>query len=169
MHCTFRASERQTGRMSLDVARLDAFSARLAELLFSRHPEWQGYAQAVLDGVAFEVNVPSPVDASWVLWLSSENEEVTVGFDRWHGHYGRWGADATDAYREGLEMVDAILKEECAARVFFRSENWIGSEVVGAGDGLDDGITEWRQLGATRMYRRSWLGSLNSERQLSSP
>jgi len=150
----------------VDLHLLDDFSSDFYDKLFALYPEWKSLASRINDSTSFQVFVPSPGDPSSHLWISTENEEVTVGFGTWHSHYGWSDVDSTISNQEAFDLITSILKEESAIQAFYRNDEWRGSVIVSYADGFFDDLDDWRAAGATRTRRRSWLGSLNLEQAL---
>lgn len=147
----------------LDVSLLDPFSEAFSDQLFALYPEWRSRAGMVEGSAAFELLIPSPADPDRFLWISTDDEEPSVGFDRWHGHFGRGQKDLGEATREALALIAALPAEHSAVQSYFRGEQWIGSVLVASSTGWVDGVFDWRASAATRMSRRSWNGTLNAD------
>ena len=82
--------------MPLDMNALDAFSGTFAELLFVSHPDWVKWATGERKaGDQYEylyVVIPgeSHADLKDPLWITTEQNEVTVGIDVYHQHFNDW-------------------------------------------------------------------------------
>jgi hypothetical protein len=75
---------------------LDAYSRLVVPLLFTRFPLWERFArfQPRPDGRGHvvEVNVPCPSPAAeHGLWVSTADEELSVGFHTHHDHFTDYG------------------------------------------------------------------------------
>lgn len=62
--------------------------------------------------------------------MSTENGEITIGFDEWHTHIGPFlGLDEDECVSTALGMAEAFLAEETVVTVAHRKGRWIGSSL----------------------------------------
>src|SRR6185503_15139846 len=62
------------------------------------------------------------------LEISSENDEVSLFYDRWHAHFAFF-ADQPDekGFQEALDCLDEILQERVAIAISMVGDEWRGS------------------------------------------
>ena len=142
------------------------FSAKAAEQLFARYPDWRRYAKSDKDedGTAFvRVEVPAPPEAHALggLIVSTANDEVTVEFDYYHSHFDDMVGDGTNFGTDAaLRFIEQLLAEKVAAASWWNGEQWRGSTLVEAGQ-------QPQPNDFTRPYDRvrirSWKGALNAD------
>ncbi|WP_027483484.1 hypothetical protein [Deinococcus pimensis] len=140
-----------------------------ARLMFGAHPDWRPLAQEREGGAAFELSVPSPADPDVQLWLSTEDDELTVGFADWHAHFGWSDVPHEQSAREAFELIERLVTDAEGVQSFYGDapgSTWLGSRLVSSTEGLLDGAEEYRARGVTFTRRRSWLGSLNADVRL---
>jgi len=71
---------------------LDAYSRFAISLILARFPEWEPFAvvgsrpDSVEGTVEFNIPCPSPA-VEMGLWVSTDDEELSVGFHTHHGHF----------------------------------------------------------------------------------
>ena len=178
----------------LDMNALDAFSRTFAELLFVSHPDWvkcaTGEREASDPYEYLSVVIPgeSQADLKDPLWITTEQNGVTVGIDTYHQHFNDWssGVDSTDAlgvHRAALKFVEEIIAEEIAVVSIWSNDMNAGAwcepkdramsmtaKDVAAGI---SGSSVWtplpdRPVTSSFLRIRSWKGSLNRELPLPS-
>ncbi|HEY4941916.1 MAG TPA: hypothetical protein VII56_10855 [Rhizomicrobium sp.] len=144
---------------------LDPFSRHFAESLFAVYPQWKPFAKVEkADGsgssyLAVEV-VPAPnSDVATGLYILTENDEVTIGFDSYHCHFD-WPARDTDLTVDPMAFVSAILDERVAVVSVWEGEKWCGSWLMIEGREPDHD----KYGGPGRRLRiRSWNGTLDRD------
>ena len=149
----------------MDEAALNDFSRRFSDALFRRHPGWRSYA-ATEDGGSGEggalvVRVPAPNPAARPLLVTTHDDEVTVAFDHYHSHFGRYSTDVeVEAFGEALRFIGDILAERVKAVSWWSGATWRGSVAVEAG--AAPGQPTWtHDFDAVRV--RSWAGTYDSD------
>lgn len=112
--------------MTLEVTMLDSlglFDRQVAEELFSTHPEWQEFAQEKDDGgenaLIVSLVAPNPAIKN-PLEITTEDQEVSVFFDHYHGHYNSLNDGA-------LSLVEKIRSDRYSVVSFWRDSQWCGS------------------------------------------
>lgn len=147
--------------------KLDTFSQQVADLLFSRYPQWRGKEtiERNNNGAAhFTLSVPAPVQANTEhgLWISTERGELTVGFDAYHTHFSESIGDGDMFGLEyGIRFIQQILDEEIAAVSWWNNEIWRGSAQTEAGSKPD--LHPEHMSDFNRVRVRSWKGALNAD------
>jgi hypothetical protein len=138
------------------------------EPLLHAHPEWRAAVRsdAADDGSAYDVlelQAPPGAHVEHGLFVSTENEEITVGFDVYHSHFDSWVDEANPGYGLGaLEFINNLLAEKVAVLSWWTGETWAGSSQLAAGESPK--LPSW--AGAPKVDRvrvRSWNGSLNAD------
>lgn len=149
--------------MNLDS--LDAFSRGFAEALFAAYPDWIAHAKfdrATDSGSDYlVVYVPSPPGShmSPGLYILTEDEEVTVGFDAYHSHFD-WPATHDDVAVDPMALIGAVIDERVAAASVWEGEKWCGSWPEYDGSNVDSD----KYRGPGRQLRiRSWRGTLDHD------
>lgn len=134
---------------------LNDFSQGFADRLFAKHPEWRQYVDESSAEV-LAIEVPSPnTCARTGLCIDTDDDEVTVGFDRFHSHF--FGRGDEEIYDAALAFIDGILSEAVVVLVYHEGERWAKSMCV-------DSLDPWPhpEPGQTRVVR-SWKGTLDAE------
>ena len=136
---------------------LAPFPARFARELFARHPEWQEGLTLVgpepPEPRWLLVTVPPPAAGRPALEIEADDEEVTIFFDRWHGHYSDW-EDERAGFTRALSTIDRLVREELVVVVDFERGEWAGSHLAPP--------TDLPVLASGRSrYVRSWTGRLD--------
>jgi hypothetical protein len=135
----------------LDRSALNELSAAFADRLFHKYPQWEHLAKNLQDG-PFEVSVPQP-GADRYLLISTQDDEITIGYDYWHDHLGSFlGLSDKEVIDQGMEEIRAIIEEDLVVMISFRDDKWVQS-------------MHWRPAtpvitepgGTTQL--RSWLGT----------
>ncbi|PRC92729.1 hypothetical protein [Solimicrobium silvestre] len=156
------------GGMVIDESEniLDDFSQAFADRLFSLFPEWRMLQkiERASDGsnyLSLEIAAPAEANAVCGLTVTTENNEVTIGFDYYHGHFFDQVGNGTYLGADyALYFLSQILNEE----IFFTSW-WIGDQLLAFStieNGkvlMDDALVG--EYGRVRI--RSWNGSRNSD------
>jgi hypothetical protein len=80
---------------------MDAYSQKFADWLLSRRPDWRRYVKPSTQDV-FELEIPtlSP-RAERPLWLTTEDQEITAGFDHTHWHFGNFAGEDEPEFARG--------------------------------------------------------------------
>jgi hypothetical protein len=105
---------------------LDTYSRFALPLILVRFPEWDsfGVVQPRPDGAGgtVEFNVPCPNPAAQAgLWVSTADEELTVGFHTHHGHFTGYDTRLNPAQVEAaLEYAAAIVGDRVGVVSYYR-------------------------------------------------
>jgi hypothetical protein len=127
----------------------------LYQRLLERFPTWHRFAEIAGDEAS---KVPQP-GSDRSLWISTEDDEVTIGFDKWHCHESAWLGDdeasvEADIVRRSIELIEDILDEREVVIVRFRDGTWVGSNLEAACDEIEAISGE-----VARVF--SWRGTLD--------
>lgn len=135
----------------LDRSALNKLSTALASSLFAVYPQWESLA-GYRPGGAFDMLVPQP-GADRYLWIATQDDEITVGYDYWHRHLGPFlGLSDMDAIGQAMKDIRAIVEEDMVIMTSFRDGRWAQSMHVRATTPI---VTE--PGGTTYVY--SWRGT----------
>ena len=138
-----------------------------AEALFEVFPEWRSLARREVDEygseyVVVEVSPPSEADIHGSLLIDTWNDEVTVGFDFYHGHFDDWaGQSRPFGTGSALEFVQQIVEERVAVISWWRDDKLGGGSVTDAGVPLGPRQPRTSTDTHNRVRVRSWRGTLN--------
>ena len=104
---------------------LDSYSEFAVGIILRRFPEWESYAKTSREGAAkFEIPCPSPAVESG-LWISTANNELTVGFHTDHCHFTDDENPLNLAViHQGLNLAVAILKDRCGILSWYQTSVW---------------------------------------------
>jgi hypothetical protein len=159
----------------LTASELDDYSRVALPLLLARFPGWEPLAilspRPDRAGSVLEVHVPCPSSAAESgLWVSTADEELTVGFHTHHRHFTDYEERPDLAQIEaGLDYAAAIVKERVGVLSYYRAGRFVGSRSVELphvgplpalyeGMGLLGKLAGWDQVSL-----RSWSGRLDRE------
>lgn len=146
---------------------LNAFSMKFADQLFRAYPDWRRFARiksgAVGDGGVLVVEVPPPPEAkvNYGLVITTDNDEVTVGFDHYHSHFD-WPVrfdEPTEPTINPMAFIAAILAEQIAVASWWEGETWVGSAMLSSGEEPE----KFAPPRAITVRVRSWKGTLNRD------
>ncbi len=76
----------------------------------------------------FEISVVSP--AGWELWVSSAEEEITVGFAEYHSHFGWHQGDPTDDASDGANFISALRSGKLVLAMWYTGSEYAGSRPI---------------------------------------
>ncbi|HWA27995.1 MAG TPA: hypothetical protein VG734_20250 [Lacunisphaera sp.] len=104
-----------------------------------------------------EVQPPNP-RASAPLWIRTEDDEITVGFDAFHTHFSAWDESTTEAqsFVGALTLARDIMAERALVASWWLEEKWSGSQLV------EPGFKPERPeyvAGSAAARVRSWTGA----------
>lgn len=139
----------------MDLALLNEYSARVARSIFAAYPGWEAHATAE-EGVLI-VRVPCPVDGRPELAIYTDDDEITVSYDRWHGHFDDWAEQTEEhLFDDAYAFAHAFLSERISVAVHMSGSDWAGSQLIDAGE-------EPPEPGPGQtVYVHSWLGTHDS-------
>jgi hypothetical protein len=151
----------------MDIERLDDFSLRTAEQLFTRFPSWRPLAtvEKAEDGSCYlhiEVPAPQGANAAHGLTITTANEEVTVGFDHYHSHFPSMVGDGEQFGTDyAMHFIEQLLAEKVAVVSWWQGDKWRGSSTMDAG-AMAMPSDFMKPFDIERV--RSWNGGLNADR-----
>ena len=151
----------------MDNTQLNEYSRRFADVLFTAYPEWREFASVdtaedVDEGtLVVQVSPPRPRDIQWPLHISTDGEEITVGFDSYHRHFNRYGEDdEAEGYAEALAFIADLLAERVAVISWWNGDEWRGSSTFVPGA---DVVTPPWAIKAKTVRVRSWKGTYDKD------
>ena len=139
------------------------YSERFLAFLAREASEWHAAAKPDVEAAgAYLVEVESPNDnASASLWISTEDEEITVGFDAFHSHFETWHFDSEEkAFREALALARSIVAEKVLIASWWKDEKWSGSQLIELGEEVKRSD---RTPADACLRIRSWTGKYDRE------
>lgn len=146
---------------------LNEYSRRFADVLFAAYPEWrEGASMDDTEGVdegslVVQVSPPQPRDIKWPLHISTDGDEVTVGFDIYHRHFSRYAHDEeAESFAEALAFIADLLAERVAVISWWNGDEWRGASTFVPG--AEDGTPSWAR-NATTARVRSWGGTYDRD------
>jgi len=151
----------------VDHTQLNEYSRRFAGVLFAAHPEWRELAsvdtaESVDEGsLLVKVSPSTPRDIKWPLQISTDGDEITVGFDIYHAHFNRHAdEDEAEAFAEALAFIADLLYERVAVISWWDGDEWRGSATFVPG--TDAGTPSWASNAKTARVR-SWKGTYDRD------
>jgi hypothetical protein len=118
---------------TLLASNLDAYSRFALPLILARFPEWEsdGAVQPRPDGegVTVEFNIPCPNQATEMsLWVSTAEEELTVGFHTHHDHFTDYDTRlSADQIGVGLDLAVAYLEDRRGVVSWYQGDRLAGT------------------------------------------
>lgn len=131
---------------------LDDFSRSFADALFAAVPSLRDYARSENGLLRIDLR-PGPERQDCEFWVSTDGEEVTVGFGMFHMHFD-W--PVRDAWPESdpIEFVQSVMSDETLIEDWTLDGKWSGSSIAAAADEPDlKGMRPGHVV-----YIRSWSG-----------
>lgn len=105
---------------------LTAYSSKSLGVLLALLPDLESYV--TIEGAYFMISVVSP--AGWELWVSSEEEEITVGLAEYHAHFGWHEGDPTDDATDAADFIRALRSGELVLAMWFEGAEYAGSRPI---------------------------------------
>jgi hypothetical protein len=158
---------------------LDAYSRLAVPLILAWFPDWEPFAKisARPDGAGCVVdfNVPCPSSAAEAgLWLSTADEELSVGFHTHHNHFTDYEHRLNrEQIEAGLQQASDIIEERIGVVSWYRGSAFAGSRSVelphpATLPGFLEGLGNLPQIlsnlaDCDRITLRSWLGTYDRD------
>ncbi len=160
---------------------LDTYSRLAVPMILAQFPDWEAFAKVELRPgeacgvVEFYIPCPSP-SAERGLWVSTADEELSVGFHTHHCHFTDYNDRTHLAQIEaGVKYAADLVAEGIGVVSCYRGGKFAGSNSVElphtgplhalAGAGPFAGIF----AGCERVTLRSWLGRFDHDESLAEP
>jgi hypothetical protein len=158
---------------------LDEYSRIAVPKILARFPGWEPFAKllrrpnGVANVVEFHVPCPSPATESG-LWISTADEELTVGFHTHHAHFTDYADRTHRAQIEaGLDLAADIVEDRIGVLSYYAGSQFAGSRSVqlphpGSLPELFEGMGLAGSLvgasgGWDRVTLRSWSGQFDRD------
>lgn len=110
---------------------MDELSVAFSDALFTEFPEWEARARIVREernGTNYIELSVAQEGTDRALYLSTADNEVTIGFDRWHTHIGPFlGLDIAESAAQAMTIVRDFIDELTVVTVSYRDGAWIES------------------------------------------
>ena len=115
------------------LSELDEYSRIAVPFILARFPEWKPFASPTPrpDGLGATVNFNVPCPSPHVesgLWVSTDDEELSVGFHTHHSHFTDY--DDRTNFRQieaGLEQAAAYLEDRSGVVSWYEGDRMVGS------------------------------------------
>lgn len=110
---------------------LDSYSEFAVGIILWRFPQWAEYAKPTKEGaVEFEIPCPSTaVDSG--LWISPENNKLTVGFHTDHCHFTDYESPQNlSVIHQGLDFVVEILKDRRGILSWYHGDQLVHTTTI---------------------------------------
>jgi hypothetical protein len=111
--------------------KMDALSAAFTDALFREFPEWEANAEVIANengGTHYVEIVIGQGGSDRALHLSTAENEITVGFDRWHTHVGPFlGLGIAESLAQAMTIIRDFINELTVVTVSYRDGAWIES------------------------------------------
>ncbi|MBL8796028.1 MAG: hypothetical protein JNM56_19155 [Planctomycetia bacterium] len=157
---------------------MDAYSRIAVPMILGRFPEWEPFARldSRADGAGNTVdfNIPCPSGAAESgLWISTADEEFSVGFHTHHCHFTDYESRNNPIQIEaGLKYAADIIDERLGVVSWYRAGCFVGSFSVelpypaplpGLFDDARDAQLVAMFSNCDRATLRSWLGHFDRD------
>lgn len=132
---------------------LDDFARSFADALFAAVPDLRDHARAEKGVLLIDLK-PGPTRPDCEFWISTDDEEITVGFGMFHMHFD-W--PVRDAWPESdpIKFIQSVMSDGTLIKDWTLDGKWTGSGILAA--------TEEPDLRSMKpghiVYIRSWSGA----------
>jgi hypothetical protein len=138
--------------------KLNEFSGQFAEALFESFPWMREHARVeVRDGAERGVLVvevtPAPIRPDCTLWVSTDGDEITVGFGMFHTHFD-WLSSAEPDRDDPIGFIRDLVDDKILIEDWTKGGEWSGSSTLGQGEEPD--LTKMAADNVVTI--RSWSG-----------
>jgi hypothetical protein len=141
------------GRQRWRVVDLDDFSRSFAVPLFAAVPDLREHARAE-NGVLLVELQPGRARPDCTFWISTDDEEITVGFGFFHMHFD-WPVRNPSAESDPIRFIQTVMSDEALIEDWTLNGKWSGSQVLAVGEEPDTSGLEAGHV----VYIRSWSGA----------
>jgi hypothetical protein len=138
---------------------LNNYSLKVLDLVIKTYPSWGGFAQVgEFKGEKYlEIKIPAPYQPTERdLMITTWNDDLTISFDWFHAHYGRWFKTPKEAFEKAHIFIERILQEDFIVAIKMVDGSWAGSK------GYTPSILHEIKEGEVS-YIRSWRGTYNRD------
>ncbi len=134
---------------------LDDFSRSFADALFAAVPDLRDHARAEKGWLLIDLE-PGPERQDCRFWISSDHEQITVGFGMFHTHFC-WPLPDQWPESDPIKFIQSLMADETLIEDWTFDGKWSGSSILAA--------TEEPDLRGSKpgsvVYIRSWSGALD--------
>lgn len=113
--------------------KLDDYSQIVSDRVLREFPQLRSAVKPAHTPGCLLIEFPSP-HADVSLYVSTENEEITIGLDHWHEHIGTPAQSPADELDEAVALIGAILRDELVIEVLTRNGKWVQSSIAQIGN-----------------------------------
>ena len=112
----------------MEYKQLDDYSKGFSDKILIEIPEYKQYVKVKKynnerDDTYIYIDIPCPSDTESNLWISTYGDEMTVGFDYFHCHFG-YSDSYEEDYDEAIKMIKEIINEDIINITGTREGNW---------------------------------------------
>lgn len=132
---------------------LDPFSRSFADALFAAIPNLRDHARAEHGVLSIELE-PGPARPHNEFWISTDCDEITVGFGMYHTHFD-WPVRDNVVPNDPIRFIQSVMADETLIEDWTLDGKWNGSGVLAAGEPPD---LQGMQPGHV-VHIRSWSGA----------
>lgn len=116
------------------------------------------------DDGSFSVEMPAPNPHCHPLTISTENGEITVGFDSYHAHLGMFGEQSEgETVQEALVLIGRIIGEASIVYSLWCGEQCKGSWLDAPEAPVSFQDHFFRQAPCDILQVRSWCGTFDRD------
>lgn len=135
---------------------LNSYSATIERRLLTEFPELEDSVKPEQPAGCLLIEHPSP-HADVSLFISTEDDEITIGLDGWHGHMYVGGDDAEEyEIANAIDLIRSILTDQVVVVFKTKHGRWIGSslirvdEQVSLEEGVEIRLSRWTRVSTAR-------------------
>jgi hypothetical protein len=132
---------------------LDDFSRSFADALFAVVPSLRDYARSE-NGLLLIDLMPGAERQGCKFWVSTDSEEVTVGFGMFHMHFD-WPVRGAWPESDPIEFVQSVMSDKTLIEDRTFDGKWSGSSILAATEESDLQDLKPEDV----IYIRSWSGA----------
>jgi hypothetical protein len=140
---------------------LNPYARRVAMHLFRQFPDWTAFAtidsHPNADAGSLKLEVPSGSPKQGVLHISTDGDELTIGFHTHHCHFTDYDQLGTDSHiQDGIEYLGKLIVEEFVIHSWYCHGQFCGS-VTGTPNEVGDPAKFIPNV--DQITCRSWAGT----------
>jgi hypothetical protein len=144
------------------------FSKRFLEFVGVKNPQLASLFREATDkdgnptGFAL-AEIPAPnTNAASPLWITTEDDEITIGFDAYHQHFGPWAEENESVnFEDSLLTIERIRNDELVVASWWLDGKWTGSILADFTQQIDrpNFVSE-----SAMLQIRSWTGKKDNKK-----
>jgi hypothetical protein len=146
----------------MTLAALNDFAAAFAQTLFEAFPWLREHArlhevEGVQPGSLLVEFDPPPRRDDCTLWITTDQDEITIGFGMFHAHFAWPRPEGDDGWEDPLTFLRDLTDDRLLIEDWTKGGKWSGSSILAAGSEPDlSGLTPDHVI-----LIRSWSGSFD--------